>query len=98
VSRWRSGAIRPSVGNPVHLLNNVSRSQVILSAGYTKNATDPTSKDDPGFKEWSTLMDQYYPSGDKTDSITVTSYTVAQTLVPVLKQCGNDLISHAKTK
>jgi branched-chain amino acid transport system substrate-binding protein len=89
---------------PVHLLNNVSRSigavlkpagfhnaQGILSAGYTKDATDPTWKDDLAFKEWSAFMDQYYPSGDKTDSITVTSYTVAQTLVQVLKQCGDDL-------
>jgi branched-chain amino acid transport system substrate-binding protein len=89
---------------PLHLLNNVSRSigavlkpagfqnaQGILSAGYTKDATDPAWKDDPAFKEWSAFMDQYYPSGDKTDSITVTSYTVAQTLVQVLKQCGDDL-------
>ena len=77
---------------PIHLLNNVSRSigavlkpagfhnaQGILPVGYTKDATDPTWKDDPAFMEWSAFMDQYYPSGDKTDSITVTSYTVAQT-------------------
>jgi branched-chain amino acid transport system substrate-binding protein len=89
---------------PLHLLNNVSRSigavlkpagfqnaQDILSAGYTKDATDPTWKKDSGFKQWSAFMDEYYPSGDKTDSITVTSYTVAQTLIQVLKQCGNDL-------
>jgi branched-chain amino acid transport system substrate-binding protein len=90
--------------HPLHLLNNVSRSvgavlkpagfqnaQGILSAGYTKDATDPTWAEDPGFKQWSAFMDQYYPTGDKTDSITVTSYTVAQTLVAVLQQCGDDL-------
>jgi branched-chain amino acid transport system substrate-binding protein len=98
---------------PVHLLNNVSRSigavlrpagfanaQGILSAGYTKDATDPAWKDDPAFIAWSGFMDRYYPGGDKTDSITVTSYTVAQTLVAVLEQCGDDLtrdsvMSHA---
>lgn len=89
---------------PVQLLNNVSRSigavlkpagfqnaQGILSAGYTKDATDPTWKEDSGFKEWSGFMDEYYPGGDKTDSITVTSYTVAQGLVQVLKQCVDNL-------
>jgi branched-chain amino acid transport system substrate-binding protein len=89
---------------PVHVLNNVARSigavlrpagfqnaQGILSAGYTKDATDPTWKDDPAFKAWSAFMDQYYPTGDKTDSATVSSYSVAQTLVVVLQQCGDDL-------
>jgi branched-chain amino acid transport system substrate-binding protein len=89
---------------PVHLLNNVSRSigavlkpagfqnaQGILTTGYSKDATDPTSKDDPAFKEWSAFMDRYYPDGDKTNSSTVTGYAVAQTMVHVLKQCGDDL-------
>jgi branched-chain amino acid transport system substrate-binding protein len=89
---------------PVHLLNNVSRSvgavltpaglqnaQGILSAGYTKDGTDPMWNDDPAFKEWSSFMDQYYPNGDKTDSATVIGYTGAQTLVQVLQQCGDDL-------
>jgi branched-chain amino acid transport system substrate-binding protein len=89
---------------PVHLLNNVSRSigavlrpagfansQGILSAGYTKDATDPAWKDDPAFVEWNAFMDQYYPGGDKTDTITVTAYSVAQGLVAVLRQCGDDL-------
>jgi hypothetical protein len=88
----------------VHLLNNVSRSiravlkpagfansQGILSAGYTKDATDPAWKDDSAFKERDSFMDQYFPAGDKTDGGTVTTYSVAQTLVAVLKQCGDDL-------
>jgi branched-chain amino acid transport system substrate-binding protein len=89
---------------PVHLLNNVSRSigavlkpagfqnaQAILTTGYTKDATDPIWKDDPAFRQWSAFMDQYYPDGDKTNSSTVTGYAVAQTMVQVLKQCGDDL-------
>jgi branched-chain amino acid transport system substrate-binding protein len=89
---------------PLHFLNNVSRSigavlrpagfrnaEGIFSAGYTKDATDPTWNNDPAFQEWSAFMDQYYPGGDKTDNLTVTSYTAAQTLVQVLEQCGDDL-------
>lgn len=89
---------------PLHFLDNVSRSigavlrpagfqnaEGILSAGYTKDATDPTWSDDPAFREWSAFMDQYYPGGDKTDNLTVVSYAAAQTLVQVLERCGDDL-------
>jgi branched-chain amino acid transport system substrate-binding protein len=36
-------------------------------------------------------MKAYYPDGDPADRYNVTGYSVAQTLVQVLKQCGNDL-------
>jgi len=91
---------------PLHLLNNVSQSvggvlkpaglensKGILSSYYLKDATDPAwkEKDDAGYKAWLTFMDKYFPDGDKTSSFTVYGYTVAQTLVQALKQCGDDL-------
>ncbi len=89
---------------PLHLLNNVSQSiggvlkpagienaKGILSTYYLKDATDPAWKDDPGYKDWLAFMDKYFPDGDKTSSFTVYGYSVAQTLVQVLKQCGDDL-------
>jgi hypothetical protein len=36
-------------------------------------------------------MDKYYPDGDKTSSNVVYGYVVAQTLVQVFKQCGDNL-------
>jgi hypothetical protein len=36
-------------------------------------------------------MDKYYPEGDKTNVFTVYAYSVVQTLVQVLKQCGDGL-------
>ena len=36
-------------------------------------------------------MDKWYPEGDKTNSNNVYAYAVAQTLVQVLKQCGDNL-------
>ena len=36
-------------------------------------------------------MEKYYPDGDLTDNFNVYGYTVAQTLVQVLKQCGDNL-------
>jgi branched-chain amino acid transport system substrate-binding protein len=90
--------------HPVHLLNNVSQSvggvlrpagldnsKGILSTYYLKDSTDPAWKDDAGYKGWVAFMDKYFPKGDKTSSFTVYGYTVAQTLVQVLKQCGDNL-------
>jgi len=90
--------------SPVHLLNNVSNSvgsvlqpagfenaKGLLSTGYTKDPTDPTWKEDASYKEWLAFMDKYFPDGDKTSSFTVYGYSVAQTMVQVLKQAGNEL-------
>jgi branched-chain amino acid transport system substrate-binding protein len=89
---------------PVHLLASISasvgsvlkpagleNSKGILSTGYLKDPTDPTWKNDPAVKEWRVFMDKYYPEGDKTTTFTVYGYLTAQTLVQVLKQCGDDL-------
>jgi branched-chain amino acid transport system substrate-binding protein len=90
--------------HPVHLLNNVSNSvggvlkpagfensKGVLSTVYLKDPTDPAWKNDPAYKTWVAFMDKYNPKGDKTSSFTVYGYTVAQTLVQVLKQCGDNL-------
>jgi len=92
---------------PLHLLNNVSQSiggvlkpagldnsTGILSSYYLKDATDPGLTNDSGYKDWLAFMDKYFAEGDKTSSFTVYGYTAAQTLVQVLKQCGDNL-THA---
>jgi len=66
-------------------------SQGILSANYAKDAGDPQWADDPGMKKFVDFMAQYYPDGNKLDAATVFGYGAAQTLVQVLKQCGDDL-------
>ena len=63
----------------------------VISTAFLKDANDPVWKDDPAVKEWSLFMQQHYPSGDKDDNAAVYGYVAAQTLVQVLKQCGNDL-------
>jgi ABC-type branched-subunit amino acid transport system substrate-binding protein len=63
----------------------------IISTAYLKDPTDPTWKDDPGVKEWQAFMDKYYPDGDKLNSNNVYGYAAAQTMVQVLKQCGDEL-------
>jgi branched-chain amino acid transport system substrate-binding protein len=89
---------------PVHILNQVSTSlgsvikpagfdnaQGILSTGYLKDLTDPQWKDDAGMKNYLAFMDKYFPEGDKTNALSGYGYSVAQTMVQVLKQCGDNL-------
>jgi branched-chain amino acid transport system substrate-binding protein len=42
-------------------------------------------------KKWSDFLDKYMPGADKTDTIIVYGYGVAQTLAKVLEMCGDDL-------
>ncbi|MEA2842022.1 MAG: branched-chain amino acid transport system substrate-binding protein [Methylobacteriaceae bacterium] len=89
---------------PLFLLNNVSTSigsvmkpaglenaQDIVSAAYLKEPTDPQWKDDRGMKNFNAFLDKYFPDANRTDIFIVTGYSVAQSLVAVLKQCGDDL-------
>ncbi|QDP22353.1 ABC transporter substrate-binding protein [Bradyrhizobium cosmicum] len=89
---------------PLHFLNNVSASvgsvikpagfdaaQDVVSAAYLKDTTDKQWDNDAGMKAYVEFMTKYFPEGDKTDNGTVVGYGVAQTLVQVLKQCGDDL-------
>ena len=89
---------------PLHFLNNVSGSvgsvlkpagfenaQDIISADYLKDISDPQWNNDPGMKDFVAFMNKYFPEGDKLDHGTIVGYGVAQTLVQILKQCGDDL-------
>jgi len=90
--------------HPVFLLDNASASIAnalrpaglqnsigVVSTAFLKDPGDPAWKDDPAMKDWSAFMDKYYPDGDRADSNTVFGYGIAETLLQVLKQCGDDL-------
>jgi branched-chain amino acid transport system substrate-binding protein len=89
---------------PVHILNSVANSvgavlkpagfdnaRGILTTAFARDPSDPIWKGDPAFIEWSAFMDKYFPDGDRTSSFTVYGYSTAQTLIQVLRQCGDDL-------
>jgi branched-chain amino acid transport system substrate-binding protein len=89
---------------PLHFLNNVSssigavmkpagfeNSQGIISSTYLKDASDPQWKDDAGMKAFDEFLTKYFPEGNRIDLNLMYGYTVAQGLVYVLKNCGDDL-------
>ncbi|MDO9561200.1 MAG: ABC transporter substrate-binding protein, partial [Bradyrhizobium sp.] len=89
---------------PLHFLNNVSasigsvikpagfpNSQDIISSAYLKDTSDPQWKDDAGMKAFDEFLTKYFPEGNRIDGSVMYGYTVAQGIVHVLKQCGDDL-------
>ncbi len=42
-------------------------------------------------KTFNAFLDKYYPEANRNDAFVVYGYSVAQTMVYVLKQCGDDL-------
>jgi branched-chain amino acid transport system substrate-binding protein len=91
---WKPVQFLASISNSVGSVlkpAGLENAKGILSTNYLKDPTDPAWKDDPAIKEWAAFMDKYFPEGDKTSTFSVYGYLTAQTMVQVLKQCGDDL-------
>jgi branched-chain amino acid transport system substrate-binding protein len=89
---------------PMHLLSTVSNSvaAVLVPAGvdkavgivtteFLKDPSDPAWKDDAAMKEYFSWMRRFYPDGNPEDGNNAYAYLAAQTMVHVLKKCGDDL-------
>ncbi|MBR0779193.1 ABC transporter substrate-binding protein [Bradyrhizobium diazoefficiens] len=107
IPKFAAQAIKTSAEiqwKPAHFLNSVSssisatikpagfdNSQGIISSAYLKDPTDPQWKDDAEIKAWNAFLDKYYPEANRADAFVIYGYAVAQNMVHVLKQCGDDL-------
>ncbi len=89
---------------PTHYLNSVSSavgsvlvpagieaSIGLITAGYIKDPTDPQFQKGKEWDDWVAYMKKYHPTGAMNDNFNVYGYTVAQLMVQVLKQAGDDL-------
>ncbi len=89
---------------PTHFLTSVSSSVGsvmrpagpekgvgIISAAYLKEPTDPQWQNTPEYKEWLAWMKKYNTSGNVADGNNVAGYSYTQTMVAVLKACGDNL-------
>jgi len=65
--------------------------QDIVSLAYLMDPSDPQWSDDPGMKAFDDFLAKFFPEGNRADNFIVTGYNLAQTLVQVLKHCGDDL-------
>jgi branched-chain amino acid transport system substrate-binding protein len=91
---WKRTHILSNVSSSVGLVMRpagLEKSVGIISATYGKDPTDPQWQNTPEYNEWLAWMKKYNRSGNVADADTVYGYSAAQTMVAVLKACGNDL-------
>ena len=69
----------------------LAQSTGIMTAGFIKDVSDPQWADDPDTKAWRAWLHTYMPGADEKDNLNVGGYSYGQTLVQVLRQCGDDL-------
>jgi branched-chain amino acid transport system substrate-binding protein len=107
VPKFAAQAIRKAfdIGwKPTHFLSNVAisvgavmkpagleKAVGIVSAGYLKEPTDPQWANTPEYKEWLDWMKKYNSAGNLTDLNNAYGYSAAQTMVAVLRACGDNL-------
>jgi branched-chain amino acid transport system substrate-binding protein len=90
--------------HPVFILNHLGssistalkpagldKSVGVVTATFSKDASDPAWKDAQAIKDWQTFIAKYEQAGGKDESAAVFGYAAAEALAEVLRQCGNDL-------
>ena len=105
-SKFAAQAIRKAYDinwHPVQLITNnaisfsvleaagTEKSVGLISAGYLRDPNDPRWDNDPAFQDFRAFMAKYQPKASISDGNNLYGYAMAQTLVQVLKQCGDDL-------
>ncbi len=107
IPKFAAQAIRKAYDSgwrPLHFINNVStsiasvlqpagleKSVGLISSQFVKDPTDPAWKDDKAIMNYVAFMKRYNPDGNPDEILNVWGYAAAQTLVQVLKQCGDNL-------
>jgi len=61
----------------------------VITATFLKDGSDPAWKDER--KDWQTFLAKYQKAGGKDEGAAIYGYAAAETLIQVLRQCGNDL-------
>jgi len=69
----------------------LEKSVGVVTVLYFKDPNDPQWANDPAMKSWQEWIKKYYPDGNPADGLNVFGYLAAQTMVHVLKQCGDEL-------
>jgi ABC-type branched-subunit amino acid transport system substrate-binding protein len=91
---WKPTHFLNSVGNSVGTVMKpagLEKGVGVISATHVKDPTDPQWQDTPEYKEWLAFMNSHGLSGSITDVQAAIGYSYAQTMIEVLKMCGDNL-------
>jgi branched-chain amino acid transport system substrate-binding protein len=91
---WKPTQFLNSVGNSVGTVMKpagLEKGIGIISATFIKDPTDPQWQNGADYKEWLDFMKTHGLSGNVTDVQAAIGYANVQTMVAVLKACGDNL-------
>jgi branched-chain amino acid transport system substrate-binding protein len=91
---WRAARYLSTPANSIATVlkpAGLDKSTGLITGVVAKDPTDARWKDDPGFKEYAAFMAKYMLPAEFIDFGAVTAFGGAAMLIPVLKQCGDDL-------
>jgi branched-chain amino acid transport system substrate-binding protein len=91
---WRAARYLSNPANSIATVlkpAGLDKSAGLITGVFAKDPTDARWKDDPGFKEYAAFMAKYMSPAEFIDAFAVTAFGGATMLIPVLKQCGDDL-------
>jgi branched-chain amino acid transport system substrate-binding protein len=63
----------------------------VVTAAFLKDPSDPVWKGEKAAKDWRAFLDKYEKAGGKDEGAAIYGYAAAETMIQVLRQCGNDL-------
>ncbi len=69
----------------------LEKSKGLITGGYVKDVNDAKFKDDAGVKVWKAFTDKYMSATEYGDANAAYGFCAAETMVSVLKACGDDL-------
>jgi branched-chain amino acid transport system substrate-binding protein len=91
---WKPLFILSSIGASIGTVirpAGLENAQGIISTVYLKDPSDPRWVADEATQRFDAFIAKYAPETDKNDFFVVYAYAVAQTMMKVLEQCGNNL-------
>jgi len=91
---WKPTHFLNSVGNSVGTVMKpagLEKGVDVISTAFVKDPTDPQWQSAAEYKEWLAFMNKAGLSANTTDIQAVIAYSYAQTMVAVLKACGDNL-------
>jgi branched-chain amino acid transport system substrate-binding protein len=93
-SGWRPFQVIPNVSISIPaFLEPVGTEKAvgIYSTARSKGWSQANAREDPAVAEFLDWKERYDPSSDPREAMTVVGYLVAQTVVEVVRRCGDDL-------
>ncbi len=91
---WRPTQFLSVTGNSVPAAlapAGLEKAVGIISSLQGKDPADPTRANDKGIQDYLAFMKTYYPDGDPTNGLAEAGYGLAQGMVYILEQCGDNL-------